>query len=196
MKKKIIALAVASTLALSACGQDDESELTADERVASYTGDDAHEHNGTDSHVTIDPVKEDPGIAATAVATSMFTWNPAQQVSVFHVSENVINEQLTGTLAEQARDFDSEQAQSQTPDEWLEWAKDDVRVQAIIPNVEVTDDSDENARTTAVNVEQFLVDSEGNRTLYQKNRVIIHLVAEDGIWKADLMESIWRSTEE
>ena len=106
MKKKIIALAVASTLALSACGQDDESELTADERVASYTGDDAHEHNGTDSHVTIDPVKEDPGIAATAVATSMFTWNPAQQVSVFHVSENVINEQLTGALAEQARDFD------------------------------------------------------------------------------------------
>lgn len=190
MKKKIIALAVASALTLSACGKDDEPELTADERVASYTGDDAHEHDGTDSHATIDPVKEDPGIAATAVATSMFTWNPAQQVSVFHVSENVINEQLTGALAEQARDFDSEQAQSQTPDEWIEWAKEGVRIQAIIPSVEVTDDSNDDMRTIAADVQQFIIHPENGRSHYQDSKVIIRLVAQDGHWKAELMERV------
>lgn len=193
MKKKLTALVIAGALALSACG--DSEEMSADERVASYTDDDS-QLNGSDSHVTIDPVKEDPNIAATAVASILFTWNPSEQATIYHIDEDVISEHFTGELADRVRDFDSEQAHSQTPEDWLEWAKDGVRVQAIIPNVEVTDDSDENARTTAVNVEQFLVDSEGNRTLYQKNRVIVHLVAEDDIWKADLMESIWRSTEE
>src|SRR5699024_2204843 len=115
---------------------------------------------------------------------------PAQQVSVFHVNENVINEQLTGTLAEQARDFDSEQAQSQTPDEWIEWAKEGVRVQAIIPSVEVTDDSNDDMRTIAADVQQFIIHPENGRSHYQDSKVIIRLVAEDGHWKAELMERV------
>ena len=186
MRKSIIAIVLGSALALSACGESEE-ELSADELVEQSINDSDYDEPPGDSHIHIDPVAEDPNIAAQAVAASFFTWNPAEQMSVWNVNENVIDQHLTGELREQALNADSEEALADTPDEWEEWALDGVRFQAIIPEVNVVDDSSETERRVAVNVTQYKL-QDGTREVHDEFILIIQLVAEDGHWRGTLMD--------
>lgn len=169
----LLAALTASTLVLTGCGSDDESAET--------------EHTGSDDHEHIDPVANDPAIAARAVATSLLSYDPADRVSPCDVADNVALLMLTGELAAAAEAPESPECMDKRPEQWSDWGAANAQIKAIITDTDVVDESDSEA-TVITTVRQSLSYPDGGSSTWSTTTQEIHLVAEDDRWKATSIE--------
>lgn len=167
-------LVVVATVAvvLGGCSSDDDTD-------DGHQGHDAGEH--------IDPVADDPAIAATAVASTLLSWNPAEQSSPMDVPVSVIDDSMTGELAEQARDPSGDDSAYLTPQQWDDWADAKATVKAFVTDTEVTADDDTAAEVTTT-VRQDLSYPDGARSTLSTTDYQITLDAVDGRWKANTIK--------
>lgn len=161
-------VALTTVLAVTGCGSDNHD-------------DDGHNH-GSDDHVVIDPVAEDPAITAKAVAINRFTWDPGTQSGVWDIPAKVVTDSLTGPARDKATDPAGAGA-ADTPEQWRSWAAAGASMRAIVTDAVVTGDG--NDRTVTVTVRQDLEYPDGSASTWKTRPVEIHLVAVDGRWKAD-----------
>jgi hypothetical protein len=166
-----LALVTAGVMMLTGCGSDEP---------------DGEQHTGSDAHEHIDPVADDPAIAATSVAVTALSWTPATQSSPWDIPASVMSESLTGELAELAGDPSSTAAMKDRPSQWDGWATAGATVKAIVLDTEVTEDSDTEA-TVMATVRQELTYPDGGRSTWKTADYEISLAAADGRWKADSM---------
>lgn len=169
-RSAVISGVVATALVLTGCGSDKDNEQ------AEHTGSDAHEH--------IDPVADDPVIAATAVATSWLSYDPADRVSPCDIPDNVAMLQLTGELADTAATPDSRECMDARPKQWDDWGEANAQIKAIITDTEVIEETESEA-TVGVTVTQNLVYPDGGTSTWATSSHELTLVADDGRWKAD-----------
>ncbi|MEL4211878.1 hypothetical protein [Corynebacterium bovis] len=149
-----------------------------------HTDDDVDGH-GRDDHVHIDPVAEDPAVAATSALTVLFGWDPARQSGPGDVPAGVADELFTGALAADVR---SGGAVVDRPALWGDWATAQARVSALVPQTRVVGTGDERSRVVAAQVEQTLTYPDGGRSRLPGRQVRVHLVVESGRWKADRVD--------
>lgn len=185
-----LAASLVCTGALSACGSDEDGEDTEETEVA-YSGSDgdSHIHSGSDDHIDINPVRDDPTIAATAAASNWWTWLPADQPSVWSVTGDAVDEVFSGDLHEQAEKADSDAAKKANPRNWDRWKKMGVSVEALV--LDATEDEadaaggsgDSSDLVTSVDltVRQNLTSEAGIET-FDEFTVTAHLVATDDHW--------------
>ncbi|WP_125196397.1 hypothetical protein [Corynebacterium bovis] len=161
---------------LSACGSHTDS----------HDHDPGHNHDhGHDDHVHIDPVEQDPAVAATSALTVLFSWDPARQSGPGDVPSGVADELFTGALAADVR---SGGAVVDRPEQWGDWATAQARVSALVPQTRVSDTGDERSRVVAAQVAQTLVYPDGGRSRLPGRQVRVHLVLVEGRWKADRVD--------
>jgi hypothetical protein len=165
MLRAVVPALLVTVLTVSGCGGGDSE--------------DDHDH-GSDDHVVIDPVADDPAIAAKAVALNLFQWNPAEQSSVWDLPLQIVDDNLTGELRDKAT---SAQGSADTPEEWSAWAASGATVRAIVTSPVV--EGDGNSRTVTVTVQQNLEYPDGSGSEWKTRNVTVHLVNDDGQWKAD-----------
>ncbi|KPM10562.1 hypothetical protein QR98_0091200, partial [Sarcoptes scabiei] len=121
-----------------------------------------HEHShGRDDHVHIDPVAEDPAVAATSALTVLFSWDPARQSGPGEVSAGVAEQLFTGGVAADVR---SGGAVIDRPEQWGDWVTAHARVSALVPQTRVMDTGDERSRVVAAQVEQTLMYPDGGHS--------------------------------
>lgn len=169
----LLAGATASALVLTGCGSDDE-----------HAG---HEHTGSDAHEHIDPIAADPAVTAQAVASTVLTWNPAQQDSPWELATNFIEDTLTGDLADKAGEPSSSAAMADRPKQWDGWAAGGATMKAVVLDVELADEDDDEV-TAVVEVQQTLNYPDGSSSRWKKSTQEVHLVAENGRWKANSLK--------
>ncbi|MGP9725294.1 hypothetical protein ACT3SZ_14895 [Corynebacterium sp. AOP40-9SA-29] len=169
----VLAVATAGALALAGCGSDDDH--------------DGHEHTGSDDHEHIDPVAQDPAIAATSVAVTALSWTAAEQSSPWDIPTTVLSSSMTGELADKASDPSSAEARRDRPSQWDGWATAGATVKAFVLETEVTEESD-SATTVVTTVRQDLSYPDGGGSTWKTTDYEIDLVAEDGRWKATTMK--------
>lgn len=169
----VLAVATAGVLTLTGCGSDDEH--------------DGHEHTGSDDHEHIDPIAQDPAIAATSVAVTALSWTPAEQSSPWDIPTTVLSSSMTGELADKAGGPSSAEAMKDRPSQWDGWAAAGATVKAFVLETEVTEESDTDT-TVVATVRQDLSYPDGGRSTWKTTDYEIGLVAEDGRWKAETMK--------
>ncbi|RRQ11983.1 hypothetical protein CXF47_10485 [Corynebacterium bovis] len=133
----------------------------------------------------IDPVEQDPAVAATSALTVLFSWDPARQSGPGDVPAGVADELFTGALAADVR---SGGAVIDRPEQWGNWATAHARVSALVPQTRVMDTGDERTRVVAAQVAQTLVYPDGGHSRLPDRQVRVHLVVESGRWKADRVD--------
>lgn len=153
--------------------------------VSVFGGDDEHDH-ATDSHLHIDPVTDDPYVAATSTISAILSYAPAEQATVFD-QYAAVRDRLTGQLAELADNPPTgEDALRQTPEYWDSWAESGDRVRALVERDEdtatIADTDTEGVVTVTV---RELVFHPGGETTPLRNPYTVeaNVVVEDDIWK-------------
>lgn len=164
--KGAVPVVVAMILTISGCsGGDDDS--------------DGREH-GSDDHVVIDPVADDPAIAAKTVAINRYQWNPSIQSGVWALPLQIVENNLTGEALDKAS---SPADTADNPEEWSDWADAGATMRAIVTDPVVTGEGD--TRTVTVTVRQDLEYPDGSGSEWRTQTVTVHLVNDGGHWKAD-----------
>lgn len=153
--------------------------------VAFFGGDD-ESTPATDSHTHIDPVADDPFVAATSTLSAVLSYVPAEQDTVFDQYASV-RDRLTGPLAQLADNPPAgEDALRQTPPEWDDWAAGGDQVRAIVERSENTADIDDDATeaVVTVTVREMVFHADGENTPLRSPYVAdATIVREDDIWK-------------
>lgn len=161
---------------LSACGSHTDS----------HDHDPGHNHDhGHDDHVHIDPVEQDPAVAATSALTVLFSWDPARQSGPGDVPSGVAEELFTGSVA---ADVQSGRAVVDRSVQWGDWATAHARVMALVPDTRVIGRGSGPDRTVLAEVEQTLVYPDGGRSRLADRQIRVHLVVSSGRWKADRVD--------
>lgn len=168
----VLAAVASAALMIAGCGSDSH---------------DGHEHTGSDDHEHIDPVAQDPAIAATSVAVTALSWTPAEQSSPWDIPATVLSSSMTGELADKAGDPSSAEARKDRPSQWDGWATAGATVKAFVLETEVTEESDSET-TVVATVRQDLSYPDGGGSTWKTADYEIDLVAEDGRWKAETMK--------
>lgn len=169
--RTLLVLTIAASMSMTACGSDDDT-------------DSEHAHDGHDADEHIDPVEQDPAIAATMVASTLLSWTPAEQSSALDIPITVVDDSLTGELETMARSPSDPKARKFTPTQWDDWAAAAATVKAFVTDTEVTDEADEDAKVRAT-VRQDLSYPDGARSILGTTDYTITLKNIDGRWKAD-----------
>ena len=153
--------------------------------VAFFGGDD-ESTPATDSHTHIDPVADDPYVAATSTLSAVLSYAPAEQDTVFDQYASV-RDRLSGQLAQLADNPPTgEDALRQTPPEWDDWAAGGDQVRAIVERSENTADIDDDATeaVVTVTVREMVFHADGENTqLRSPYAADATIVREDDIWK-------------
>ena len=147
-----------------------------------------HDHEqgpGHDDHVHIDPVEQDPQVAATSALTVLFSWDPARQSGPGDVPAGVAEELFTGSVA---ADVQSGRAVVDRSVQWGDWATAHARVMALVPDTRVIGRGSGPDRTVLAEVEQTLVYPDGGRSRLADRQIRVHLVVSSGRWKADRVD--------
>lgn len=175
---------------LAACGSD--SEQDSEPTDVMYGGDDMqHEHGtGSDDHIDIDPVKDDPTIAATAAAVNWWTWLPGEQSSAWAVSGNTAETTLTGDLKDRADNADSDDADEATPDDWEQWAQTNTTVSALVLSATEDEGGSDTETTVTLDIRQNTTADGGATDTLDEFQATAHLVAEDGQWKVSALDKL------
>lgn len=137
-------------------------------------------------HDDIDPVRDDPEVAAQAAMVAVFSYDPASQETTFEQLGDV-RDQLTGTLGELADNPPTgDQAAAQRPSEWDSWARsgDQVRAFANVAAGSAPVGEDETTATVTVDVEQRIIHPDGETTPYEEMVADVEMVYEAEQWKA------------
>lgn len=145
----------------------------------------AHEH-GTDAHVIIDPVKDDPLVAAEATMYAIFSFKPAEQNTPFD-HYGAVRNQLTGVLLEIADHPPTDEfAAKQFPAEWQDWSQSHDEIRAFVTRVADTKPIDEHAETAlvTVNVRQVVVHDDGDQTPWRSFVADVEMQRIKDTWKA------------
>ena len=148
---------------------------------APVDGDHEHAH-GLDDYAHIDPVADDPAVAAASVATVLLSWDPVRQSGpadgVVRTLDGVATGELLGAVVAGESVVDR-------PAQWGDWATAHARVMALVPDTRVVDDRLGRGRTVLARVAQTVVYPDGGRSRLPDQQARVHLVVESGQWKAD-----------
>lgn len=158
--------------------------------VSLFGGDD-DDRPATDSHTHIDPVTDDPYVAATSTLSAILSYAPADQDTVFD-QYAAVRDRLTGQLLQLADTPPTgEDAARQTPEQWDAWAAGGDRVRALVERAEDTAEIDDDATEAVVtaNVREMVFHADGENTpLRSPYAVEATIVREDDIWKLSSYE--------
>lgn len=158
--------------------------------VSLFGGDD-DDRPATDSHTHIDPVTDDPYVAATSTLSAILSYSPADQDTVFD-QYAAVRDRLTGQLAQLAdAPPTGEDAARQTPEQWDAWADSNDRVRALVERAEDTAEIDDDATEAVVTatVREMVFHADGENTpLRSPYAVEATIVREDDIWKLSSYE--------
>lgn len=159
--------------------------------VSLFGGDDADHQHATDSHIHIDPISDDPYVAATSTVSAILSYSPAEQDGPFD-QYTAVRDRLTGELAQLADNPPTgEDALRQTPRQWDAWAESGDRVRAIVertPDTSEISDTDTEGVVT-VTVRELVFHQDGETTPLRSPYIVdANVVREDDIWKLDSYE--------
>ncbi|MGV0870463.1 hypothetical protein [Corynebacterium kalidii] len=145
----------------------------------------------TDSHTHIDPVADDPYVAATSTVSAILSYAPAEQDTVFD-QYAAVRDRLTGQMAQLADNPPTgDDAARQTPPQWEAWAESGDRVRAIVersPSTAPIEDGATEAEVT-MDVRELIFHPDGETTPLRNPYVVTAtVVVEDGIWKLQSYE--------
>ncbi|MEL4163094.1 hypothetical protein [Corynebacterium bovis] len=146
---------------------------------------DGDHNHGRDDHVHIDPVAEDPQVAATSALTVLLSWDPVRQSGPTDGVVRTLDSFATGELLAAV---DSGESVVDRPEQWGDWAMAHARVMALVPDTRVVDDRSEKGKTVLARVSQVVVYPDGGRSRLPDQQVRVHLVVEAGQWKADRVD--------
>ncbi|MEL4183531.1 hypothetical protein MTQ17_09845 [Corynebacterium bovis] len=133
----------------------------------------------------IDPVAEDPQVAATSALTVLLSWDPVRQSGPTDGVVRTLDSFATGELLAAV---DSGESVVDRPEQWGDWAMAHARVMALVPDTRVVDDRSEKGKTVLARVSQVVVYPDGGRSRLPDQQVRVHLVVEAGQWKADRVD--------
>lgn len=159
--------------------------------VALIGNDSDGDQPATDAHTHIDPVSDDPYVAATSTLSAILSYSPAEQETVFD-QYAAVRDRLTGQLAQLADNPPTgEDAARQLPDQWDAWAESGDRVRAIVERTPDTEEIADDATEAVVTVEvrEMIFHPDGETTPLRSPYVAdATVVVEDDIWKLDSYE--------
>lgn len=154
-------------------------------------GDEEEARPATDSHTHIDPISDDPYVAATSTVSAILSYAPAEQDTPFD-QYSAVRDRLTGQMAQLADTPPTgDDAARQTPSGWDAWAESGDRVRAIVERSPSTEPIEDDATEAVVtmDVREMVFHSDGETTPLRSPYVVsATVVLEDNIWKLDSYE--------
>ncbi|KQB84068.1 hypothetical protein [Corynebacterium oculi] len=154
--------------------------------MVGFLGESSDEHghdHGSDDHVEIDPVAEDPQWAAVSVMVAGLSWKPATDESTLEGFLRV-GDQLTDSWRaqlEQARG--KEMGTKAMPSSWPVWAASGDEVVAVVTPESVEMSSDGHSGVVDATVEQTVHHPGGETTPYSRFSAEVDVVYEQDRWR-------------
>ncbi|KZF07805.1 hypothetical protein A2J03_22625, partial [Rhodococcus sp. EPR-157] len=142
-------------------------------------GTDAPEQPGTDAGYAIDPIGTEPADVATAVMSSVFTWQPTVQDSSWDALHSQ-QDHLTGAMATAAAQPPTV-APKPLP-EWKAWARSGDTITAVV-QPDGNPAVDGNTATVAVTISQTVQHTSGEITPYTVYSATVTLENDSDAWK-------------
>lgn len=143
-----------------------------------------HDH-GSDDHVEIDPVADDPQWAAVSVMVAGLSWAPATDESTlegFFRVDDQLTDSFRGRL-EKARG--KEMGTKAMPASWPVWAASGDEVTAVVTPESVETVDDGHSGVVDVEVEQTVYHPGGQTTPYSRFQAEVSVVYEQDRWCVD-----------
>lgn len=137
--------------------------------------------SGSDAHVAIDPVTDDPVVAATTTLSVVWSFEPADQDSPFE-SYRLVRDRLTGPFLITA-DNPPERGKA-WPKQWDTWRAYGDRVQSFV-TPEGANDVDPEAEEAVITarVNEVVIHPDGEQTPLREGIYALEVKKEAGVWK-------------